>query len=213
MDRGQNVVGAFSEEQVAALARVSRRQLVEWDRIGLLRPSYGVPDPHVPYGRIYSFRDLVSARVVGQLRNEHRVSVPHLLKTLEKLSALSDDPWSTTVLYVLGREVVVMEPGSRRKLKLLSGQRVLDIPLRLVIGSLRHDIARLNERGSDKIGQVSRAKFVAQNQPVIAGTRIPVSAIQSFAAAGYSVPAILKEYPDLKAEDIDAAIAHGAAAA
>lgn len=201
------VIGAFSEEQVAQLAGVSRRQLRSWDRIGLLRPSYGVEAPHVPFGRVYSFRDLVSARVVGQLRNKHRVSLPHLLQTLEKLSTLSDDPWSSTVLYVLGREVVVMEPGSRRKLNIVSGQRVLDIPLKLVIGGVREDIAKLGERGSDKIGQVAREKFVAQNQLVLAGTRIPVAAIKSFADGGFTVPQILQEYPGLTAADVEAAIA------
>ncbi len=201
-----NVIGAFSEEQVARLAEVSRRQLREWDRVGLLSPSYGVDEPHIPYGRVYSFRDLVSAKVVGQLRR-HRVPIAHLLKTLNALSALSDDPWSSTVLYVLGREVVVAEPGSRQKLHLISGQRVLDIPLKVMIGGVRRDIAKLNERGADVRGKVERAKFVAQNQLVVAGTRIPVSAIQSFAEAGYSVAAIIREYPSLNPTDVKAAIA------
>ena len=208
-----NVIGAFGEDQVAALAKVSRVQLREWDRIGLLRPSYGVPNPHVPFGRVYSFRDLVSARVIGQLRNEHRVNYPHLLEAWKLLSALSDDPWSSTVIYVLGREVVVMEAGTHRKVNLVSGQRVLDIPLKLVIGSLRRDIAKLGERGDDKIGKIERAKFVAQNQLVIAGTRVPVAAIKSFAKAGYTVTQILKEYPNLTQRDVEAAMSYGAAAA
>ncbi len=207
------VVGAFSEEHTALLAGISRGQLREWDKNGLLRPSYGTADPHVPYGRVYSFRDLVSARVLGQLRNEHRVPVTHLLKVLAQLSKLSDDPWASTVLYVLGREVVVGEPGTRRRRKIVSGQQVLDIPLKIVISGMRDAITKLNERGSDKIGKLERARFVAQNQTVVAGTRIPVTAILSFANAGYSTSQILKEYPDLTTDDVATAIAFKGSAA
>lgn len=200
-----DVIGAFTEEQTASLADVKRGQLREWDRRGLLSPSYGVKEAHIPYGRLYSFRDLVSARVLGQLR-KHRVSFAHLVEVHRKLSALSDAPWSATTLYVCGREVVVGEPGTRRRHKLLSGQRVLDIPLRVAIAGVREEIAKLNERSPDERGKVGRERFVAQGQPVIKGTRIPVASIQSFAAAGYNQSAILKEYPGLTAEDVVAAL-------
>lgn len=199
-----DVIGAFSEEQTAALADVSRGLLRQWDRKGLLVPSYGVKEPHIPYGRIYSFRDVVSARVLGQLQR-HRVSLAHLVKAHRELSKLSDTPWASTVLYVLGREVVVRAPGSRHRHKLLSNQQVLDIPLKVVISGVRADIAKLNERREP--GRIERDKFVAQNQYVIAGTRIPVAAIQSFAAANYSTARILQEYPGLSPEDVAAAIA------
>ncbi len=202
------VIGAFSEEHVAILAGVSRHQLRQWDRNGLLSPSYGVHEPHVPFGRIYSFRDLVSARVLGELRNRHRVSVAHLLATSKQLSKLSDAPWSSTVLYVLGHRVVVLEPGSKRKLEVVSGQRILDIPLKVVITGMREDVAKLNERGEGKEGMLERSKFVAQNQLVLKGTRIPVSAIKSFAKAGYSSDQIRKEYPELTPADVASALAY-----
>lgn len=194
------------------LAGVSRHRLREWDRNGLLHPSYGSREPHVPYGRIYSFRDLVSARVLGRLQTQHRVSTKHLIETAKSLSALSDTPWASTVLYVLGRKVVVVEPGTRRKLEVVSGQRVLDIPLKLVISGVRDDVARLNVRDESKVGVIERDKFIAQNQPVLKGTRIPVAAIRSFADAGYSVERILREYPELTTADISSALAYTAAA-
>lgn len=202
----EKIIGAFSEEHAAELTGVSRRQLREWDRIKLLRPSYGAGDTGLPYGRVYSFRDLVSLRVLAQLRNVFRCSIPHLLDVQRELSKLSDDPWAATTLHVLRRRVVITEPGSRRKREAVGGQQVLDIPLRVVITGIRDAVARLNERAVDEIGKVVHAKFVAQNQPVIAGTRIPVEAIKSFAGAGYSVERILREYPDLTAADVHAAI-------
>jgi uncharacterized protein (DUF433 family) len=45
---------------------------------------------------------------------------------------------------------------------------------------------------------------------VIAGTRIPINAVKDFHAAGYSTDQIIKEYPDLTAEDVEAALAHKA---
>jgi len=45
-----------------------------------------------------------------------------------------------------------------------------------------------------------------QNAPVLAGTRIPTSAIREFAAAGYNTAAILREYPTLTAKDVAAAL-------
>ena len=66
---------------------------------------------------------------------------------------------------------------------------------------LHRDMAKIVD------GYIERDKFVAQNQYVIAGTRIPVAAIQSFAAANYSTARILQEYPGLSPEDVAAAIA------
>ncbi len=198
------VIGAFTEEQTASLAGVSRAKLREWDRRGLLSPSLGVTEPHIPYGRLYSFRDLVSARVLGQLR-EAGVSYQDLIRVHARLSSLSDAPWSSTVLYVLGKQVVIKVAGSRHRHNPLTDQQIFDIPLKVVISGVRADIAKLNERREP--GRIERDRFVAQNQYVIAGTRIPVADVQGFAAANYSTARILREYPSLSAEDVAAAVA------
>ena len=208
------VIGAFSEEHASELTGASRKQLRDWDRIGLLRPSFGSGSTGLPYGRIYSFRDLVSLRVLAQLRNKYKVPVPHLQEVQRELGQLSDDPWSSTTLYVLKKRVVVSSPNARRKHEVGSGQQVLDVPLRVVITGMRDAVARLNKRGDDKVGKIVHGKFVAQNQPVISGTRIPVDLIRSFIFAGFNTQAILREFPDLTAADVHAAGAfEGASAA
>lgn len=45
--------------------------------------------------------------------------------------------------------------------------------------------------------------------PCIRGTRIPVRAIKSFANAGYSPADIIREYPGLTPEQIEAAVRYG----
>lgn len=208
----ENVFGAFGEEHAAELAGVSRRVLRTWDKTGLLRPSYGAATG-LPYGRVYSFRDLVSLRVLAQLRFVHKVPMAHLQDVFRDLSKKSDAPWASTTLEVLNRRVVIRDPGAPHKREAGGRQRVLNIPLRVVIRSVRDAVATLNRRGDDEVGKVIQTRFIAENQPVLAGTRIPIAAIKSFADAGYDAKAIQREYPELTAADIKAAVAYSGVAA
>ncbi|MFB3883267.1 MAG: DUF433 domain-containing protein [Armatimonadota bacterium] len=53
---------------------------------------------------------------------------------------------------------------------------------------------------------------VMAGKPVIAGTRIPVEQILRKLAAGMSVEAVLRDYPRLTREDIQAALAYASEA-
>lgn len=196
------VIGAFSEQQAAQLSGVTLNQLRRWDRDDFLKPSFG-SEHGVPYGRVYSFRDIVSLRVLNDLRNNVGCSLQYLKKLSETLSHLGDSKWTATTLHVLGKKVIVGEAGMREEA--VSRQRVLDIPLRLIIASTRRAVLDLNKRDI-KVGQIVRSKFVSQNEYVMAGTRIKVSAIQDFAKAGYSASQIVRQYPILSKADIDAAL-------
>ena len=206
MSEADNIVGAFSEEQAARLSGVSLNQLRRWDADGFFCPSYS-DVKGVPFGRIYSFRDIVSLRVLNDLRNEKRISLAHLRDVSRELSHLGDEKWTATTLYVLGRRVVFDDPRTKLRQEVVSGQRVFDIPLRIVISSTRRAVKGLNDR-NDRIGQVVRARFIAQNEPVIAGTRVSVVSIREFTEAGYSPSQIIKEYPGLTEADIAAALAY-----
>ena len=199
-----NVIGAFSEEQAASLSGVSRIQLRKWDRDGFFGPSFG-SEPDIPYGRIYSFRDLVSLRILNDLRNNIGCTLQHLKEVSETLSHLGDAKWTATTIYVLGKKVVLKNPRTRRNEEVVSKQQVLDIPLRVVIANTRRAILDLNNRESE-IGKVEHGRFTAQNQPVISGTRIPVSVIKEFVDAGFSTQKIIREYPGLTEADIEAAV-------
>lgn len=209
----ENVIGAFSEEHASRLSGVSLNQLRAWDRDGFFCPSYGVEKRHVPYGRIYSFRDIVSLRVLNDLRNNKKIPLSHLRAVSNKLAHLGDAKWTSTTLYVLGKRVVLDDPRTNSREDALSGQRIFDIPLRVVIASTRRAVRELNRRAGDQVGQVSRARFVAQNVPVLAGTRIPVASIRDFADAGYSVSKIIREYPGLTERDVQAALEYSSAVA
>lgn len=47
---------------------------------------------------------------------------------------------------------------------------------------------------------------VLRGKPRIKGTRIPVSLILGYLAAGYNIEEIIKEFPDLKKEQIAACL-------
>jgi uncharacterized protein (DUF433 family) len=209
-----NVIGAFSEEQVERLTEVTRAQLRRWHRTGFLPAEFAVEDSRAPYSHIYSFKNLVTLRVLNKLRNVHGVSMPELRKTAEKLAHLGDGKWTATTLYVFRRKVVFDDPDTLTKREVTSNQYVADIPLEVVISNTRTDVAQLNaERDDSERGQVAKTKFINRSAPVIAGTRIPVRVIQEFAAAGYSVAKIRKEYPTLTKEDVEAAIGFNGAVA
>ncbi|HVC53713.1 MAG TPA: DUF433 domain-containing protein [Stellaceae bacterium] len=206
MDGLSSVVTAFSAEQVERLTGLTKARLIYWDRTGFFAPSYADPDRRSSYSRIYSFRDVVGLRTLWQLTEEFHVSLQHLRKVAEKLSHLANDLWSTQVLYVLDRKVVFDETGAGKLREVLSGQYVNGLALSEVISDMRRAADQLRQRRPDQLGQITRSRFVSHNALVIAGTRIPVSAVRDFAEAGYTVEQIIQEYPDLTERDVAAAL-------
>lgn len=198
----ENVIGAFSEADAAKLAGLTIGQLRAWNQKGFMRPSFAEIDQKVPYAKIYSFRDIVSLRVLGQLRNKHKVSFQHLRQVSDSLAHLGDVRWIATTLYVLGRRVVLTDPTDQQRKEVVNGQRVFDIPLRVVVEDTRKAIADMNRRGETQTGKVVHGKFTLQNEPVFDGTRIPVATIKRYIDAGFSPEAIIQEFPDITLEDI-----------
>ncbi len=205
------VVSAFTEEQVQRLTGISGKQLRYWDRTGFYAPAFAYDDRGEAYSRLYSFKDLVSLRVLNALRNEANVSLPHLREVKEKLAHLGDDLWSSTTLYVLKKKVIFDNPETRAREEIVSGQGILGIPLSVVTDDMHKAVDRLHQRRDDQLGQVTAHRNIVNNQPVVAGTRIPVRSIKAFADAGYTVERILDEYPTLTADDVRAALEHKAA--
>ena len=146
----------------------------------------------------------------GHPRHSQRGEDPlaELLKTKQRLAHLGDDLWARTTLYILGKRVVFDDPETGGRQEASSGQGVLQIPLRVVTGTMEGAVRAMRERKSALIGTIDRKRSVAQNQPVIAGTRIPVRSLQAFAKAGYSVAQINAQYPGITARDIEAALTY-----
>jgi uncharacterized protein (DUF433 family) len=200
-----DIIGAFSEYDAARLSGLSEHQIRMWDTSGFFKPSLAEENRRLPFSRVYSFRDIVSLRVLGQLRNKHGVPLQHLRKVSERLHEMGDAKWTSCTLYVLGKRVVFTDPRDQERKEVVSGQRVFDIPLKVAISDTRRAIETLNQRDASETGHVVRSKFVMQGEPIFEGTRIPVAAVLRYIEAGYDAPAIMKAFPDLTEADIKTA--------
>ena len=205
------VLLAFTLEQASRATHIPERRIRYWDNTGILSPSLANKEDRGAYSRIYSFRDLVGLRTIGELRDRFGVSLQCLRVVAERLRKPAETPWSELRFYVSGRRLFFRDPESQLMLSALNpGQIALVESLDLV--SVARDIERrattLTERTSDQIGQITRNRYIVNNRPVIAGTRIPTAAIWDFYEAGYSNAEILKEYPRLTLEDVETAIAY-----
>lgn len=205
MANAANIIRAFSEEQTSRLTGISRRQLRYWDKEKFFVPSLAYEDRSLPYSRLYSFRDVVSLKVLNALRNEAKVPLQELRRVKNKLLHLGDDVWTCTTLYVHNKRVAFLNPETASMEEVVSGQGIL-IPLQEASRDMEDKVKALDKRSPDLIGKFERKRGIARNQLVIAGTRVPVKSIKAFADAGYSIEQIKKEYPTLVDGDIVAAI-------
>lgn len=204
-----NIIGAFSEDQVSRLTGLTRAQLRRWNHNGFIRPEFRVGDhPRQPFSYIYSFKDLLKLRVLNQLRNVHGVAMSELRRVENALAHMGDDKWTSQKLWVHNRKVVFEEPESAKMREVSSKQFVAEIALKVVTSDARQDILRLNRRDDGKVGKIEKRRQVHSSDSVFSGTRIPVTAVIGFMNAGYSDQQILDQYPDLEPDDMHAARQH-----
>ena len=207
-----NIISAFSEDDVERLTGITTRQLRYWDRTRFFVPSLADEDRRRAYSRIYTFRDVMCLKILNTIRNESKISLQHLREVKDKLQNLGEDMWLKTTLYLLNRRVVFLNPETDQKEDVVSGQGVLQIPLRVVRSDIERAVRSLRQRDAATVGQITQHRGLASNKPVVAGTRIPVKSIKAFSEAGYSVDQIREQYPVLTDADIRAALKYGKAA-
>lgn len=199
---------AFTADHVCRLTGLSARQLGYWDATGFFSPTLLNEHRRRAFGRIYSFRDLVGLRVIALLRKKYAVPLQELRKVGAWLSERHEDPWSTLQFSVAGRKVAFHDPEAGIPTEPRGeGQRIFDIALEPIAASMEEAASQLRQRRRGQIGSIERNRHVVHNAHVIAGTRIPTSAIWNLHDAGYRSGDIIREYPRLKPKDVRAALA------
>lgn len=196
------VLHAFSVDHAARVTGLSKARLARWDREGFFSPEHADEDDRGnPYSRVYSFIDLVGLRTLAILTDkDHRITIGELRKTYPELAKQVKHPWADTQLSTCkGKVVWDIDTLPRDRHGQTVGKHI-DLPT--VASEVAKKTAELRKRNNDQIGVTERHKFVAHNANVLAGTRIPVTAIESFIRAGYSDSAIVKEYPTLTKFDV-----------
>ena len=201
MSNVATVFTAFSLEHAARVTGLSKVRLSRWDKLGFFSPeSADEDDRGNAYSRVYSFTDLVGLRVLAVLTDDHRISVAELKATAVELEKRATRPWAEISLAVVKKKVVFdldKVPRDRH------GQYIGKfIPLNTIASEVAKRAEELRNRKKSLLGSTERHRFIAHNAVVLAGTRIPVSSIESFIDAGYTDKQILAEYPTLTKIDI-----------
>ncbi len=204
MTASPDPIVALDSNRVSKLTGIPKSTLADWEKQGVFRASYVDPHPRTPFRRIYSFRDVVSLRTLAMIRREPQVSFKEIRKASEYLSRNYNSPWSELKFGLLGDKLVFWDP-ERKRWTHASGQDVLELHVDGIPEEIKRAIPGALRRDASDIGVITTNRYVHHNRPIIAGTRIPTSSIWAFHAAGYSSDRILKEYPHLKLEDIEAA--------
>ena len=196
------VLHAFSVDHASRVTGLTKARLTRWDREGFFSPEHADEDDRGnPYSRVYSFIDLVGLRTLAILTDkDHRISIGELRKTYPELAKQVKRPWADKQLSTCkGKVVWDLDTLPRDRHGQTVGKHI-DLPT--VASEVAKRAAELRKRDNNQIGVTERHKFVAHNASVLAGTRIPVTAIESFIRAGYSDSAIVGEYPTLTKFDV-----------
>lgn len=198
---------AFTADLAARVTGLSVSQLHRWDRNGFFEPSLADPDRRRPYSRIYSLPDVVALRTIAALRAAG-VSFAELRTVRDLLFPDHDGEYPVRCLHIVDGHLFRTRSEAMAAAK--SSQRVGEpttVEIAAMVATVDEEVRRLSERTADQIGQVSRDRWIMNGVPVIAGTRIPTATIVWAHEHGYSLDRILEEYPRLKVEDVQAAIA------
>lgn len=197
------VIRAFTKEQAAKLAKASERQVSYWATSDVLQPSILYDRERRPIRYLYSFEDVVGLRAIGLLRNVHGLSQQKLRKAGSHLREYADRPWSELAFWVRGKELFFRDPGSELLMSAdRRGQVTAKIELDHVAKQVQQDVSAYIQRDPSDIGKIERRRDVQRNQPVLKGTRVPMSSVLSLAEDGYSIEAIVRAYPSLTRADV-----------
>lgn len=198
-----SVIKAFTLDQAATIANVSKRRAAYWARHGIVVPSLAYDVERRPHRYLYDFVDLVGLRTLGMLRDRYNLSLQQLRKAHRFLREHADRPWSELRFWVRGRELLFTDPASNRiVLADRPGQVAIAIELEPVAQSVAREANALARRRADDIGETERHRNIQGNRLVVKGTRVPVESILNLAEHGYSPDRIVRSYPSLTLADV-----------
>lgn len=205
---------AFTLEQAARVAKVSKRRVSYWASRGVLVPSVLYDTESRPKRYLYSFQDVVGLRTLGILRDQFNLSLQQLRKANDYLRQHSDRPWSELRFWVRGRDLLFTDPslGVVRSSS-QSGQVAIEIDLEPVALDVQREAERLMQRRPEDIGKTERHRNIQSNRLLVKGTRVPVDAILDLHGAGYRPEDIVRAFPSLVLDDVHAILSQHATTA
>lgn len=197
-DDDEELLGVDAAHAARILA-LTMHQLAGWDSNGLVRPEVrAVVGARVR--RLYSFGQLLELGIVRELADRN-VAIGTIRQLVDRYRSFATHPLRELRWAVSGGHVLVHDGrgwmGGR-----LPGQGVIEevIDLEELRVQLRR---RVTERPSELHGAIERRDRVHRRQPVFAGTRTPVAAVQTYIRRNFTDSEILEAYPHLTIADID----------
>lgn len=195
---------AASEAQAMRATGFSRSQLRYWDRVGLVHPATVRKLSERNVVRLYDFRGLLALLVIRELKgfNFSTFRIRHIVEYLGASYDYSHPLTQLRFAVVAGNEIVFQHLDGTWEGHRKASQIILEHTLHLQ--PLRAQLKDALARPHQETGKVEKRRKVLGSKPVMAGTRVPVDAVEAWLARGESTERILKAYPQLTKADVDA---------
>ncbi len=195
---------AASEKDAARVTGFSRSQLRYWASKGIVEPSIVRQLSPRNVVRLYDFRGLLALLVVRELKE-----VPLSTYRIHRIVDRFKDAYNyvqplTEMTFALGpgNEVHFKHPGGGWEGHKRPDQIVLEQTLHLE--PLRAHLRQSVRRSGDEAGKIEKRRRVLRSKPVLAGTRVPPEAVETWVRRGFPDERILEAYPNLTVADIEA---------
>jgi uncharacterized protein (DUF433 family) len=197
-------------DRAAALAGISRRQLVYWDLVGIVGPGIARRLSVRGNVQLYTFGDLICLCVLAQIRR--RFSLQRMRKVVAHLRSRGyNEPLAELHFALHGRkEIYFQHPDGTWEGDLRSDQLVMHEVIEL--DPIRARIRRATRRTESDFGKVERHRGRRASNDVFAGTRLPVQTVVSWLQNGFTAEQVIDAYPDLTLADVQVARTYLAAA-
>jgi predicted RNase H-like HicB family nuclease/DNA-binding transcriptional MerR regulator len=133
----------FGSNTVLRLTGITYRQLVHWDKTGLVGSSVRAAAGRGSR-RVYSFEDLVALRVVARLR-EADISLQTVRRAVQYLKRHTGRPLSRFALVPSGKKLLVPTEDPAKMVEASEhGQVVIQIPVKPIIDRLQAEVSELS---------------------------------------------------------------------
>lgn len=182
--------------------------LDEWAASGFFVPA-DYDEDREPRRTLYTVVEMVALIAIRQLiqAGVSQAQLPDMHALLAQLPSETSLPGH--ILSFDGSRALLRAAGDTAH---RDGHRALELELELDLGAILQEvnagINTLGVRNASDYGRITIDPSVWEGQPVIAGTRIPVFVIVDLVHSGLPMQRILWEYPQLRLEDLEAALKH-----
>lgn len=188
----------FTLDRVSRLTGFTLRQLTYWASTNLIQPTVDRRlTPQRPV-RLYAWEDVLSLLVIAELRRQ-KMSLQYIRQIVQHVRRVGFS-MAQVEFAIAGSRVHFRAPDgdwedADRPQPVLS--QVLDLE------PLKAQLRASAKRGASEVGRTERRRGAMGSKLLVAGTRVPVSAIQRFLERGVDVAEILEAYPSLERRDIE----------